>query len=84
VLIQVRSAPAVTDARIQEHGELALGYLEGLIRACVEPHVHIEVDLPRGGDLFAAGLQHEGARTVRKLFRNPCFAFSNTLFSTGL
>lgn len=27
----------------------------------------MEADLPRGGDLFAAGLSHEGARTVRTL-----------------
>ena len=74
----------MTDARIQEHGELALGYLEGLVRACVEPHVHIEVDLPRGGDVFAAGLQHEGARTVRKLCWLSVLACSDTLLPTGL
>jgi hypothetical protein len=56
-------------AALQEYGELALGYLEGMVRACVEPHVHVEADLPRGGDVFAAGLSRDGARTVRLLAR---------------
>jgi hypothetical protein len=32
----------------------------------------MEADLPRGGDLFAAGLSHEGARTVRTPVRSAC------------
>jgi acyl transferase domain-containing protein len=50
--------------KFQEYGELALGYLEGMVRACVEPHVHVETDVPRGGDIFAAGLSRDAARTV--------------------
>jgi hypothetical protein len=59
--------------KFQEYGELALGYLEGMVRACVEPHVHVEADLPRGGDVFAAGLSRDGAHTVRsRALTSPC------------